>query len=229
MNKEIYLIQGMDQESYQDFNRRIFTKVSSLTEELDTEAIKFTITAMAPPRISIIPFRRSKIAAISIYKRILEPVEKLREMEGFYGAYRVMEALPVVYQKEWKDAEPTPGVCLLTLFSRKRNIDYEVFIDRWHNGHTPLSLRVHPLWNYVRNVVNESLFEDHTWFDGIVEEQVRKASDLLNPFRFFGNPLIIIPRMLTEYFDTKSFIDYPGMETYLAVEYHIKSLGVSGK
>ena len=56
-----------------------------------------------------------------------------------------------------------------------------------------------------------------------MEEQVRERRDLLNPFRFFGNPLIIIPRMLMVYIDTKAFIDYKSMETYLAVEYHIKS------
>ena len=170
-----------------------------LAKELNPEALKFTITEMAPPRISIIPFRRSKIAAISIYKSNPDPVEKLRKAEGFYGAYRVTEALPVAYQKSWKDGEPTPGACLLTLFSKKKSIDYKTFIHRWHNGHTPLSLRIHPLWNYVRNVVNEGIFEDSAWFDGIVEEQVQKATDLLNPFRFFGNPLIIIPRMIMVY------------------------------
>ncbi len=223
MNKEIYLIRGTDQESYQEFKDRIFNMASVVSKELNPEALKFTITEMAPPRMTIIPFRRSKIAAISVYKSNPEPVEKLMTAKGFYGAYRVTEALPVAYRKNWNDGEPTPGVCLLTLFSKKKSIDYKTFIHRWHNGHTPLSLRIHPLWNYVRNVVNESLAEDSVWFDGIVEEQVQKASDLLNPFRFFGNPLIIIPRMIMVYSDTKSFIDYPGMETYLAAEYHIKS------
>jgi hypothetical protein len=194
-----------------------------MVKEFRPEALKLTITRIAPPGITIIPFRRSKIAAISIYKSDPAPVDEFRKAEGFYGAYRVTEALPVAYQKNWKDGDPTPGACLLTLFSKKKSIDYKTFIQRWHNGHTPLSLRIHPLWNYVRNVVNESIFEDSVWFDGIVEEQVQKATDLLNPFRFFGNPLIIIPRMLMVYSDTKSFIDYPGMETYLAEEYHIKS------
>jgi hypothetical protein len=223
MNKEIYLVRGIDQESYLDFSSRIFKTVSLLVKELSPEAMKFTITEMAPPRISIIPFRRSKIAAISIYKSNPDPVEKLRMTKGFYGAYRVTEALPVSYQKSWKDGEPTPGACLLTLFSKKKSIDYKTFIHRWHNGHTPLSLRIHPLWNYVRNVVNEGIFEDSALFDGIVEEQVQKSTDLLNPFRFFGNPLIIIPRMIMVFTDTWSFIDYTGMETYLAMEYHVKS------
>lgn len=223
MNKEIYLVRGAGNESYHEFYHRIFDLTSVLAEKINPDALKFTITENAPPRLNIIPFCRKKIAVISVYKRNPEPVKELREAQGFYGAYRVTEALPVAYVKSWKNGEPTPGACLLTLFSKKKKIDYKTFIHRWHNGHTPLSLRIHPLWNYVRNVVNEGLFEDSPWFDGIVEEQVHDAADLLNPFRFFGNPLIIIPRMLMVYSDTRSFIDYPGMETYLAAEYHIKS------
>ena len=96
-------------------------------------------------------------------------------------------------------------------------------IDRWHNSHTPLSLRYHPLWNYNRNVVDEYLTTNDAAFHGIVEEQVRERRDLLNPFRFFGNPLVIIPRMIHVYLDTKSFIDYPTMETFLAKAYVVRS------
>ncbi len=223
MNKEIYLVRGTSTESYRDFGSRIVNMAGRLVSNLRPDALKLTITEKAPPGISIIPFRKSKIAAVSIYKSNLLPVEELIQAEGFYGAYRVTEALPVAYRKSWKDGEPTPGACLLTLFSKKKSIDYKTFIHRWHNGHTPLSLRIHPLWNYVRSVVSESMIEDSARFDGIVEEQVQQASDLLNPFRFFGNPLIIIPRMIRVYADTKSFIDYAGMETYFAAEYHIKS------
>jgi hypothetical protein len=224
MNKEIYLIRGTSSESYDEFYNRILKLTSVLANKVGTGALKFTITGKAPPVLTIIPFKSGKIAAISIYKSSSGPVEEFRNADGFCGAYSVTEALPIAYQKSWKDGEPTPGACLLTLFSKKKSIDYETFIHRWHNGHTPLSLRIHPLWNYVRNVVNERLTENSTWFDGIVEEQFQDSASLLNPFRFFGNPLIIIPRMLMVYSDTKSFIDYPGMETYLAKEYHIKTL-----
>ncbi len=223
MNKEIYLIRGKENENYADFKNRIFETVTGVIKELKPVSIKFTLTEIPPPAISVIPFGKSRIAAISLISDDGSPVQDLIQAEGFYGGYRVTEALPVSYPKTWKDGVRTPGACLLTLFSRKKNLDYDKFIDRWHNGHTPLSLRFHPLWNYVRNVVNEKLTDNSPWFDGIVEEQVKESKDLLNPFRFFGNPLIIIPRMIKVYTDTKSFIDYPGMETYLAAEYHIKS------
>jgi hypothetical protein len=223
MNKEIYLIGGGDAESYADFKKRIFTLVENLNLTNNPDALKFTITEKAPPALSIIPFSKKKIAAISVYKSNLELVESLTKSVGFRGAYRVEEVFPVRYQKDWKDCERTPGICLLTFICQKKNIDYATFIHRWHNGHTPLSLRIHPLWNYVRNEVKEILTDDAVNFNGIVEEQMRTKADLLNPFKFFGNPLIIIPRMITVYADTKSFIDYPSMETYMAAEYIIKS------
>jgi len=223
MRKEIYLIQGSGNEDYKAFTTRIAGLVEYIEETFKPSRLKYTITAKAPPTLSIIPFSKKKMAAVSIEHESNEPVYSLMDADGFYGAYRVTEALPVSYQQEWPDGEPTPGACLLTLFSQKKNIDYPTFIDRWHNSHTPLSLRYHPLWNYNRNVVEEGLNDTSKPFNGIVEEQVRQTSDLLNPFKFFGNPLVIVPRMLHVYLDTKSFIDYPSMETYFASEYIVKS------
>jgi len=223
MRKEIYLIQGSGDEDYKAFTARIAGLVEYIEETFKPSRLKYTITTKAPPTLSIIPFSKKKLAAVSIEHASNQPVYGLMDADGFYGAYRVTEALPVSYKQVWSDGQPTPGACLLTLFSQKKNIDYPTFINRWHNNHTPLSLRYHPLWNYNRNVVEEILNDTSKSFNGIVEEQVRQTSDLLNPFKFFGNPLVILPRMLHVYMDTKSFIDYPSMETYLASEYIIKS------
>lgn len=224
MNKEIYMVEGNTKETYEAFRQRIAAIVSVVHNELQPGAIKYTITESAPPRLSVIPFCKKKIAVISIYKSIRMPVQQLLNADGFRGAYHAEEAVPVAYDRHWKDGAVTPGVCLLTLFSKKKGLSYDLFIHRWHNGHTPLSLRIHPLWNYVRNEVKESITPNAPAFNGIVEEQLRTPADLLNPFRFFGNPFIIIPRMITVYADTSSFIDYSTMETYLAVEYHVRSV-----
>jgi len=222
MNKQVYLVRGKSNENYGEFKDRISGIVSKINSESKPDAIKFSITEKGPPGFSIIPFSKKKAAVISIYT--IEPlfVELIKNADGFSGGYRVTEALPVTYKVNWKTGEPTPGACLLTLFAKKKNIDYATFIHRWYDIHSNHSIQIHPLWNYVRNVVNEKLYPDSVWFDGIVEEQVREERDLLNPFRFWGNPVVILPRMLKELYDTKSFIDYSSMETYLATEYLIK-------
>lgn len=223
MRKEIYLIKGQKKQSYEAFSEHVVTLAKSLNEVEGIEQISMTFTQEAPPNISIIPFRKDKIASISIYGNIASPSSKLINQPGIIGAYLVEEALPVSYKKTWNDLELTPGVCLLTLFKQKKGIDYDTFIDRWHNSHTPLSLKFHPLWHYNRNVVTEKLTSTSQPWDGIVEEYMKTRAELLNPFKFFGNPLVIIPRMIKVYTDTKSFLDYKTIEPYFAREIFIKS------
>ncbi len=221
MYKTISLIRGRQDESYDGFRTRIFAVCEQINSANSAARLCVTLTEESPPRFSIIPFSKKKIAAVSFFDES-DAVKKLEGAEGFAGTFHVTEALPVSYQKTWTDGDVTPGVCLLTLFRQKPSIDYPTFIHRWHNSHTPLSLKIHPLWHYNRNVINESdPGDDITHYDGIVEEHFRDPSDLLNPFKFFGNPLIIIGRMLQVYIDVKSFIDYGSIESYMVREYWI--------
>ena len=223
MNKEIILIKGLENETYAQFSERILSLGKSFLEDKEITQVKITCTLNPPPKISVIPFKKAKIAAISIYSENKESKKKLLNASGLDGGYLVDEAIPVAYEKNWKDGVSTPGVCLLTLFRQKKGIEYATFIHRWHNGHTPLSLKIHPLWNYNRNVVIEKLTNASYEWDGIVEEHFRTTSDLLNPVKFFGNPLIMVYNMLRVYFDTNSFLDYKTIEPYFATEIWIKS------
>ncbi|HEY9114970.1 MAG TPA: hypothetical protein VIN10_09720 [Bacteroidales bacterium] len=223
MEKIIYLVNGLPSETHEQFKNRVFDALNLLAKNEKPGSLKVVLTENPPPSISIIPFKKQKIASISVFQKNKTLSEILLKIQGFSGVYQVTEALPVAYEKTWEDGEPTPGVNLLTLFRQKKGITYETFLDRWHNSHTPLSLRLHPLWNYNRNVVNEKLSDNSTNWDGIVEEHFRTKSELLNPFKFFGKPLSIIPNMLEVYTDTKAFLDYKTIETYLATEYHIVS------
>lgn len=223
MQKEVYLIRGIPSEGYEGFSKRIIALSREVLEQEGPEQLKICLTQTHPPRISVIPFKRKKIASISLLRAKGNPLHALSQAEGFAGAYAVEEALPVNYSRDWDDGQFTPGACLLTLFHRKPGLDQDTFIHRWHEGHTPLSLRLHPLWNYIRNVVTGTLTESSPWYDGIVEEQVKKASDLLNPFVFFGPPWKVPFHMWQVFMDTRSFIDMRRIETYLASEIHLKS------
>ncbi len=223
LQKSIYLIRGKKSETYTQFQKRILIVLENLAEEKDIKRLSVVLTVNKPPGFSYIPFTRSKMASVSVKSEKKIIIDRLAGIDGFAGLYRVEEAIPIGYEKTWNDGEPTPGINLLTIFNKKRSITYETFIDRWHNGHTPLSLKLHPLWNYNRNVIVEKLIDEAEHWEGIVEEHFRKASDLLNPTRFFGNPFTMIFHMIEVYLDTRSFLDYKTLETYLAREYHIKS------
>ncbi|MBN2340466.1 MAG: hypothetical protein JXX29_12540 [Deltaproteobacteria bacterium] len=197
------------------FVERITLQVVPHLRRQSPNDLKLTITRTAPPRISIIPFSKTAVSCLSMKAHQID-LSGYTTDPFFYGAYEVTEALPVRYTLDWPPNAPTPGACLLTLFNRKKNQTDEQFFHRWHNGHTPLSLKIHPLWNYNRNAVVKTL--GGTPFEGIVEEQVREGSELLNPMRFFGGPLMMGVNMIRTFIDTKSFIDYGTMETYFAEE-----------
>jgi hypothetical protein len=222
LTKRICLIQGLDEEPYKLFRERIFGMLEAMQKNSGITTLRVVLTENKPPKISVIPFCRKKIASVSIKAGGEVNLDLLSQAEGFSGVYEVEEAVPVEYLKTWNNLEPTPGVNLLTLFRKKKSIDRTTFIRRWHQGHTPLSLKIHPLWNYNRNVVTSAIGASEPW-DGIVEEHFKTAADLLNPARFFGDPWTMFYRMLEVYRDTRSFLDYSTIQTFLAMEYHIKT------
>ncbi len=189
--------------------------------------LKLTLTVESPPRLSVIPFARRPVALVSVESAdasVTAELTALCRRDGFrLGGYRVVESTPVAYGRLWPDGEETPGVVLLTLFNRRAGLSDEVFIERWHGSHTPLSLRIHPLWNYVRNRVEEPVVDDSPAFDAIVEEHFREPSDLMNPLRFFGGPVHMWPNMVRVLWDVRRFIDMGTMETYLVREHHLRS------
>jgi len=223
VKKEIYIVKGHPSETYQAFVARMFSVAGKVNDRLAPETLKLTLTTASPPGVSVIPFRKGKAAAISLTGGASGTESLLSAEEGITGRYLVEEAIPVAYRKSWNDGDPTPGVCMLTLFRRRPGIDRETFLRRWHHGHTPLSLKIHPLWNYNRNVVLETLDGDEGTCEGIVEEHFRERSELLNPLRFFGPPLRVPLHMMQVLRDTRSFIDMKKIEVYLATEYHLKS------
>ena len=221
MRKEMYLIRGTGKENYNEYKSRIFKLADEAVKEIRLDALRLVLTESPAPVISVIPFKKDKVTVISVYKESPEPVDLFIKSEGFSGAFGVEEAIPVSFERTWPLGTPSPGVCLLTLFHRKPGIEKATFLDRWHNSHTPLTLKIHPIYSYNRNVVKEKLTDHPAWYDGIVEEQTRTRSELLNPFKFFGGPFRMFPNMIAVYTDTKSFLDYKKIETYLTAEYQV--------
>ena len=66
MNKQIYLVRGNKEESYEEFTERMMVETKKAAERLSAKSASLTITYRKPPTISVIPFKKTKIAAISI-------------------------------------------------------------------------------------------------------------------------------------------------------------------
>ena len=112
---------------------------------------------------------------------------------------------------------------MLTLLHRRAGLTDSEFLRRWHDGHSPLALEIHPLWNYVRNVVEAPVLPGSPLLCGIVEEQVRTRSELLDPVRFFGGRLWMVPNMLRVLVDVRGFLDLGALENYLVTERWLRS------
>lgn len=220
----LYLVSGHISENRAVFRDRVldFT-VNRLGPICDSAVV--AVTEERAPVLSVIPFRKDKIALIS-----LEGVEKNASwpvpIDGFAGAYRSDVAYPVVHERDWDIGERSPGSGLLTMFRKSQGLDRDDFLRRWFEGHTPLTLEVHPNAGYVRNHVIDKFTPagpvGSDW-DGIVEEQYDPPSNLLNPAKFFGSsPWKMLPTMLRVYRDVKGFIDYSSIHTWLTAEYRLK-------
>ncbi len=218
--------------SIEGFARLVREDLLPKVLEKEPSKLKLTFTTEDPPRASIIPFERRGLALFSIWDEGDASLEEWSSCLGALGervgGYRVSESLPCDYERDWSDGRQTPGIGLLTLLNRKPGLNDDLFLDRWHNGHTPLTLRTHPVWCYVRNVV-EDTSAGSPRFDGIVEEHFRERSHLLNPALFFGGPLAgrasfgagllhMAPNMVRVAADISRFLDGSTLETYLVEE-----------
>ncbi len=222
MQKTISIIRGVKKDHYEAFHGKV-KKIIDAIVTTGPDKLHYTVTVERPPALSVIPYRREKIAVVSVTSTSDEFIAMIEAAEGYAGTFKVDEALPVAYQKAWSDGEPSPGACLLTLFRQKRKIEYETFIDRWYNGHTPLTLKIHPVYHYSRNRVTGVIGVPPVLFDGIVEEHTRTKRELLHPYKFFTKSGFAIPNMIKTYYDVNGFIDYRSIETFLVQEFHVIS------
>ena len=227
MAKYIFLVRSPELLERKIFKSRIFDKLVPGLLDLDPEKLKISLTEIERPRLTILPLKATGLALVSVWGELDGDIERWQaEMTSISGGvvgYRVTESTLVAYEKDWEDGNASPGTVLLTLMKKNAKLSYEQFMDEWFGHHTPMALRIHPLWNYTRNVVESVVIEDSPPFDGIVEEHFRSLGDITNPARFFGGAFRMLPNILKVYRHTNKFMKISATENYLLTEYHIRS------
>ncbi|MBI5501439.1 MAG: EthD domain-containing protein [Deltaproteobacteria bacterium] len=230
MKKLQYLVRGPERRPLDAFGADVLIQLAPRLLALSPARLKLTFTADTPPRLSVIPFRRTPLALISVWTdddgdgAAAAWADAARAAGlGAVTGYRVDESYPRAYARDWPDQARTPGAGLLTLLSRKKGLGDAEFFRRWFDGHSPLSLRIHPLWCYVRNVVHSPVVPGSPALDGIVEEHFRPAQDLTNPFRFFGGLPWMPLNMLRVALDIQGFLDLRTLASWYVAEYWLKS------
>jgi hypothetical protein len=135
------------------------------------------------------------------------------------AGYLVTESVPRDFDRRtWPNGARSPGVKLVSAFEQPARLTRDEFIARWHGSHTPLSLEVHPLWRYVRNVVARPL-DGAPPYAGIVEEHVRELADLVDPTRFYGGRERMAANMKRILDDARSFLDLERVASVVVSEY----------
>ena len=223
--KWMFVLRG-NGEGHAAWAERMRQDVSQRLLALRPSKLQLTVTEAPPPKLNLFPFKGEPIAIFNVYDDAEDAsrfTDALRGTASSVSGYEVEEAYPVAYDRAWSDGEPTPSPTLLTMLRKKAGVGTSDFIRRWHDGHTPLSLEIHPLWYYQRNVIVEPVIEGSEPSDGIVLEACRTREDLLNPTRFFGGGLKMVPNMLRVAKDISGFLDMKQTETFYATEYHLRS------
>ncbi len=222
MVKLQYLLRAPAEEGAAAFRGRALALGERLLAQ-GPAALKLTFTAEDPPRLTMMPFRPDRIALVSVWDEAPPDAAASRWNavlwpEGVRAGYRVEESTPRAYRRDWPLCSDTPGGSMLTLLHRRHGLSDAEFLRRWHAGHSPLALEIHPLWNYVRNVVAAPVLPGSPPVCGIVEEQFRTRADLLDPARLFGGFTRMVPNMVRVYRDVRGFLDLAALENYLVTE-----------
>jgi len=187
------------------------------------ESVSFTVADLDDPVVDSVPqFNVTGLidAKLSLWLDSLDhrgPIEKVvAPLASRHAGYLVTESVPRAYAgRDWPDGERSPGVALVTTFPKPDSIDDETFYARWHGSHTPLSLEIHPLLQYVRNAVARALTPGAPPLRAIVNESVASAEIAANPDLFFRSK----QDQKRAIQDLLSFSEFETMSTALMSEY----------
>ena len=228
MVKYIFLIRPPGQVDLPALKSQILDKLAPRLLQLNPEKLKVDLTEPKRPRLTVLPLRKNHLAMISVWDGRADRAQQWQSEMASLGwpvaGYQVTESTPKACTKDWKDCEASPGIVMLTLMKKNPSLSHEQFMHEWFEHHTPkIALKVHPLWNYIRNVVDSVVVAGSPPLDGIVEEHCLKRRDVTNPVRYFGGPLKMIPNMIKVGLHANKFLQLSAVENYLLTEYHIRS------
>jgi hypothetical protein len=166
---------------------------------------------------------RQLLASVSIWLDCLDERDAfeaaLDSLSLPYHGYLVTESVLRDYRvRDWCVGEKSPGVTLVAAFRRPPRLSEREFYRRWHEGHSPMSLEIHPLSRYIRNGVARVLEPASPGFSAIVEERVASVADMA-PSVYFGD------RESETRADMESFVDVHAFDHFrveLMSEYIIR-------
>jgi hypothetical protein len=231
VSKLVFIVSARDGMDPGAFTLRVRTELAPSLLAHQPAGLKLSITSADLPRPLYLPASKQPVALVSLWSDAAASTwsERIAAWGLPFSGYRVRESTPRAYVRDWPDGQATPGLCMLTLFRRRKRITQEEFLRRWHDIHSPIALRTHPIWNYLRNVVEEPLTQDAPPWAGIVEEHFRLPAELTDPRRFFGGVLNMLPAVLHVVWQTSTFLDLLTLRNHLLREHWLRTPPTDGQ
>ena len=226
MEKLVYLVGKPEAQPVEDFRERLLGPGAE--DLLARGALELTVNVAdlteLPDAMPIADPDGWLSASVSLWLPSLDERAPLEEVLDGLAArkagYLVTESVPREYtDRDWADGERSPGVTMVAAFPKPDRIDDETFFRRWHGSHTPLSLKIHPLYRYIRNSVARALTPGAPAFRAIVEERVRTMREFAEPKLFYGSA----EGQRLAHDDLLTFTDLEAMHLTLMSEYILQS------
>ncbi len=224
MEKLIYLLGDADPGTVPRARtdlREALLEIAPVLNRVGGRQVSFTVADLDDAD-RVIQFNTSGLidATVSVWLESVDDREKieaaLSPLAKRLAGYLVTESVPRALQGSGaRPGERSPGVALVTTFPKPERIDDETFYTRWHGSHTPLSIEIHPLLQYIRNSVARVLTPGAPPFRAIVNESVASAAVAADPIAFYGSKQD--QKRAAE--DLLSFIDFETLSTVLMSEY----------
>jgi hypothetical protein len=227
MEKYIFCLEdNLKNATLAEFRDHVLHAVVPAVMKHDPENCKLTLSAAEQPSLTILPLTRNGLAMFSLAgvdrSAVLNELGRYRNPDRSLYGYAVHESPYLLSERSWPCGTESPGLILLTMFRKKPGLPEHEFMRIWFGEHSPLSIVIHPLINYIRNVVTGTLTDNAPEFDGIVEEHFGSDRDLLNPVRMFGGIQRVLPSMLRIWRHVPTFLDMSNIKNYICREYSIK-------
>jgi hypothetical protein len=227
MEKLVYLLWRDAAEPGEAFARRVRGELGPKLLASGARSVAVNVADAQADLAKSVPIRdatRDFAAAASFWLPCVDESPKydalFAEATARAAGYLVTESVPRDFdRRDWPDGARSPGVKLLSVFEQPARLTRDEFIARWHGSHTPLSLEIHPLWRYVRNVVARPVTPGAPPFAGIVEEQFRELADLVDPARFYGGKEHMAANIKRILDDVRTFLDLERVVSVVVSEY----------
>jgi len=194
MEKLIYILWRDPAETPDAYAQRLRSSLSAGLRDAGARGLKINVadSAVTPAaglrQMHLLPQADAfaNVWVDSAIASLRAPVDAVIAMHSLrHAAYLVSESQPLRNRRRPPQAgERTEGFAQMALLKRPAKLDYEAWLDIWHNSHTKVAVETQSNFEYIQNLVVRRLTPDGPAYDAIVEECFPAAA-MTDPYTFF--------------------------------------------